>query len=125
MRLLWVENHAVFARLAGRQFLSGHDVTVVPSLVEARRALAEHAFDVVLVDYDLDDGKGASLVALLWDLPERPAMIAVSAHEAGNEALVQAGADAVCPKARFAQIEAVIARAVASRGGQTDEGRQS
>jgi hypothetical protein len=31
MRLLWVENHAVFARMAGRQFHSARDLTIVPS----------------------------------------------------------------------------------------------
>jgi CheY-like chemotaxis protein len=115
MRLLWVENHAVFARLAGRQFLSAHDVTIVPSLAEARRALAEQPFDAVLLDYDLDDGKGASLFDCLRQLPVAPAVIATSAHDAGSEALRQAGADGVCGKGRFAEIEAVLGQVVGAR----------
>jgi CheY-like chemotaxis protein len=118
MQVLWVENHAVFARLAGRQFLSGHSITVVPSLAEARQALGGQDFDVVLLDYDLDDGKGVSLVPFVRQRPGRPVVIAASAHEAGNEALLQAGADAVCAKARFAMIEAVIAEAVQAVGNQ-------
>jgi CheY-like chemotaxis protein len=114
---LWVENHAVFARLAGRQFLAGHDVTVVPSLARAKEVLAARTFDAVLVDYDLDDGKGASLVAYLRQLPAAPAVVATSAHEEGNGLLLAAGADAACPKGRFAEIGAVLARAVATRGG--------
>ena len=31
MNLLWVENHATFARTAARSFLAGHAVTVVPT----------------------------------------------------------------------------------------------
>ena len=56
------ENHAVFADLVSRQFLSAHEVTFVPSLAEARRFLATGSFGAVLVDFDLDDGKGDELV---------------------------------------------------------------
>ena len=78
MRLLWVENHAVFARMTGRQFLAGHDLTVVPSLALAREALAARTFDAVLLDYDLDDGKGASLVEFIRQLPTVPILVRVS-----------------------------------------------
>jgi DNA-binding NarL/FixJ family response regulator len=109
MRLLWVENHAVFARMAGRQFLAAHELTVVPSLAAARAALIASQFDAVLLDYDLDDGKGAELVEFIRQLPNRVAVIATSSHGDGNAALVAAGADAACPKMQFAQIEAVLA----------------
>jgi CheY-like chemotaxis protein len=115
MRLLWVENHAVFARIAGRQFLSAHVVTVVASLAEARKALIETAFDAVLLDYDLDDGKGTSLVPAIQNLSTPPVVIGVSSHEAGNAALLQAGVNAVCSKGRFAEIEAILVRAVSDR----------
>jgi DNA-binding NarL/FixJ family response regulator len=108
MRLLWVENHTTFACLAGRQFLAEHELTVVPSLAAARAALAAGAFDVVLVDYDLDDGKGAELVPLVRGLAAPPAVVAVSSHEDGNAALVAAGATAACPKTRFAEIARVL-----------------
>ena len=113
MRLLWVENHAVFARVAGRQFLAAHDLTVVPSLAQAREVLAERPFDVVLLDYDLDDGKGACLVEFIRQLPAAPLVVATSAHEAGNQLLLAAGADAACPKGRFAEIGMVLARVAA------------
>jgi CheY-like chemotaxis protein len=108
VRLLWAENHAVFARTAGRQFLAAHQLTVVPSLAQAQAALATQSFDVLLVDFDLDDGKGTALVEFVRQLPGRLAVVAASAHEDGNAALLEAGADAVCPKARFAEIEAVL-----------------
>ena len=116
MRVLWVENHAVFARMAGRQFLAAHELTVVPSLAGARAALAAGRFDAVLVDYDPDDGKGAELVEALRALPGRPAVIATSAHAAGNEALIEAGADAACPKLGFADIASILARVVGLKG---------
>ncbi|MBN9520959.1 response regulator [bacterium] len=108
MRILWVENHAVFVRVAGKQFLSAHDLTVVPSVAAAKAALLAAAFDVVLTDYDLDDGKGTEVVALVRHLDPRPRVAAVSAHEDGNAALLAAGADAACPKTRFAGIEAAL-----------------
>jgi len=62
MRIVYVENHEVFAANVIRQFLSQHSVTVVPSLSAARQALETGSFDLLLVDYDLDDGKGDELV---------------------------------------------------------------
>ena len=115
MRLLWVENHAIFARLAGQQFLAGHDVTVVPSLAEARLVLGATAFDVVLLDYDLDDGKGASLIETIRALASQPMVVAASAHADGNAALLAAGADAACPKSQFAEIGSVLAGAACKR----------
>jgi CheY-like chemotaxis protein len=106
--ILWVETHAVFARLAARQFLAEHTVTIVPTLAAARAALAAR-FDVVLIDYDLDDGKGDELVRWLTEEPTRPRIVAASSHEAGNRALHEAGADVVCGKMAFVRIGDVLA----------------
>jgi DNA-binding response OmpR family regulator len=114
VRLLWIENHANFVHVAGRQFLAAHDLTVVPSLALAREVLAARTFDAVLLDYDLDDGKGASLIEFIRQLPTVPVVVATSAHEDGNGLLLAAGADAVCPKGKFAEIGTVLARVVAT-----------
>jgi CheY-like chemotaxis protein len=73
-------------------------------------------FDAVLLDYDLDDGKGASLVEFLRQLPTVPVVVATSAHEDGNARLLAAGADVACPKGRFEDISAVLTRAVTAKG---------
>ena len=62
VNILYLENHAVFAEQVSRQFLSAHRVTVVPSLSAGRSALASGSYDLVLSDYDLDDGKGEEFV---------------------------------------------------------------
>jgi CheY-like chemotaxis protein len=116
VRLLWVENHATFARVAGRQFLSAYDVTVVPTLAAAREALRDAAFAAVLLDYDLDDGKGTELIGTVRQMQPPPVVVATSAKDAGNEALLAAGAQAACNKTRFAQIEAVLRQALAGEG---------
>lgn len=61
-------------------------------------------FDVVLVDYDLDDGKGDDLVRELMSRVTRPEIIGISARPEGNAALRAAGADAVCSKLRFSEV---------------------
>ena len=104
MKILYVENHARFARIAVATFLNAHDVEIQPSVAAALKTLKFKVFDAILVDYDLDDGKGDVVVQVAAPLQPRPRIIAVSAHEEGNAALVVAGADAVCGKLRFASI---------------------
>ncbi|MGC4113666.1 MAG: response regulator [Myxococcales bacterium] len=108
MKLLFVENHAEFARIVVAKFLAAHEVGLVPSLADARRALATAAFDAVLVDYDLDDGKGADLVRELRQGGSRIPIIGVSARDDGNAALLAAGADTAVSKLRFGEVAAVL-----------------
>jgi two-component system response regulator QseB len=117
MNLLWVENHAPFVHVALRSFLTAHTVTVVPSLAGARAALARDRFDAVLVDFDLDDGKGVELVRELVAATDRPLIVAASAHADGNTALRDAGADAVCGKMEFPRLAALLQELAQRRDG--------
>jgi CheY-like chemotaxis protein len=108
VNILYLENHAVFAEQVTRQFLGAHHVTVIPSLAAARNAMVSGGFDLVLSDYDLDDGKGEEFVRECRAKYPGLHIIAVSSHEAGNAALVAAGASAVCHKMEFDRIQQVI-----------------
>lgn len=109
MNILYLENHAVFAEQVTRQFLAAYHVTVVPSLSAARNAFAQGNYDLILSDYDLDDGKGEEFVReCRMSCPEL-SIIAVSSHDDGNAALTRAGASAVCSKMEFDHIQAIIA----------------
>lgn len=108
MRILLVENHAVFAETVARMFLAEHEVVTVPSISGARDALRTQAFEAVLVDYDLDDGKGDVLVRDLRGASFKGRIIGISGREAGNEALLAAGAHAVCSKLRFHTIREIL-----------------
>ncbi len=108
MNILWVENHARFAEYAVRQFLARHVVKVVPSLATARDVMADARFDIILIDFDLDDGKGTELVQWLRFQHSLLPIIATSSHEEGNRALLVAGADAVCDKLHFIRIADTI-----------------
>src|SRR6476661_3780428 len=108
MKILFVENHAIFAQQVVSCFLSSHHVTIVPSLSAARVRLESENYDIPLVDYDLDDGKGDELVRELRESGRTTRILGVSAHEEGNTALLRAGADAICPKLEFNRIQELI-----------------
>lgn len=99
--ILFVEDNANFARTVIRQFLSAHEVTVSSMLKAARIAIAANVFECVILDYDLPDGKGVEILGELKALSPRPRIIAASAFDEKNAAMLRAGADAECGKLRF------------------------
>lgn len=103
-----MENHQLFAETVTRMFLGGHEVKWVPTMAAAREHLRQASFAVVLVDYDLDDGKGDALVRELVAQRFGGRIIAVSAHHAGNQALLAVGAHLSCPKGAFQSIAALL-----------------
>ncbi len=107
-----VENHRVFADTVAKAFLSSHEVSFAAGLTDARAALAIASFGAVLVDYDLDDGKGDILVRELRSNGFAGAVVAISSHEEGNALLRAAGASATCAKSDFARIGSLLALGV-------------
>jgi DNA-binding response OmpR family regulator len=108
MKILFVENHSIFAKQVIDCFLSTHKVTVVPTLAAARADLNMNQYDILLVDYDLDDGKGEELIRELRNKNSKLRIIGVSAHERGNSALLDAGADVICSKMNFDRIQEIL-----------------
>lgn len=107
MRILFVEDHEVFARTAADELLGGHEVTFAPDLRRGAALLAAGPFDLLLLDHDLPDGTGVELVA-----PARRAgleVIAASGLESNNAALLAAGASFACPKDQFGELPALLA----------------
>jgi DNA-binding response OmpR family regulator len=109
LRILFVEDNANFASTVIRLFLSAHEVTVAPTLKAARIAIAANAFECVILDYDLPDGKGIELLGELKALSPRPRIIAASAFDENNAAMLRAGADTECGKLRFHEIASKLA----------------
>ncbi len=108
MRILFVENHEVFAKTVSAAFLRDHAVVIAPSLASVTKTIADERFDAALIDYDLDDCKGDEVVRLLRGSGFCGAILAVSSHDAGNAKLIAAGADASCPKLAFGRIAAIL-----------------
>lgn len=98
MKILYVENHESFAKSVIQTFLPDHDVMICPTVAEALSLLGQSAWDVVLIDYDLDDGKGDEVARVASALPNKPRLIACSSHERGNQAILGAGAEMICSK---------------------------
>lgn len=75
LRVLLVEDHAdtrfVLQRLMSRW---GHEVTVAKSVAEAREAIANATFDLLLSDVGLADGTGLDVVAALREKSDIPAV---------------------------------------------------
>ena len=107
LRILFIENHEVFSSVVKDKFLAAHNVRVVSTLRDARLELAAEQFDLILLDDDLDDGRGEELIAELAPT-DRPMIIGVSAYDDLNADLIRAGADAACGKLRFSQIDSLI-----------------
>ncbi len=108
MRILFVENHEPFSNIVRDKFLAAYEVRIVKTLSDARAALKQGEWDVVLLDDDLDDGEGIALMKELEGKPARPFIIGVSAYDDLNRELINAGADATCGKLQFSQIEEVL-----------------
>ena len=108
MKILMVEDHDLFAHNVISTFLTAHDVTLVAAIAVAKERLRSEAFDLLLVDFDLEDGKGDELVR--WARVERidTPIIAISSHEHGNAMLKASGANAICSKMEFGTIADVI-----------------
>ena len=106
--ILLVENHTVFAQTVCKEFLSGYAVDIVPSIEKALEAVSKKSYDCVLVDYDLDDGKGDILVPLIRSQYPNIKIVAMSSHDIGNNAILVAGAHVACSKMKFKNINLVL-----------------
>jgi DNA-binding response OmpR family regulator len=111
MRLLLLENHGTFAATVSAAFLAEHEVVVVGSVLNALDLVRREAFDAVLVDFDLDDAKGDVFVSRVRKMGLAFPIVAVSALDDGNRALLTAGANAICAKANFRRIAEALSLA--------------
>jgi len=79
MRILCVDDHAETCELLHRLLvLAGHDARSALSAADARRAMRDGAFDLILCDVELPDGSGLELIAEARDRHIRG--IALSGH---------------------------------------------
>lgn len=108
MRILMVEDHEKFAQSVIAEFLHEHEVTVVGGVDVAKQRLKDGNFDIVLVDYDLPDGKGDEVVRWMRVHDLAMPVVATSSHEYGNNQLRAAGADVICSKMKFRQLPELL-----------------
>jgi two-component system OmpR family response regulator len=118
MRSLVIEDEpeigAYLARLLGQ--LSGI-VDVVISISDARQALANFKYDLAIADRMLPDGDALEIVTALSHLPDRPAIIMLTAKDAKEDVIdgLNGGADDYLgkpfePQEFIARVRAVLRR---------------
>ena len=118
MRSLVIEDEpdigAYVSRLLGE--LSGI-VDIVGSVSDARQALGNFSYDLAIVDRMLPDGDALDIVAALSQLPERPAIIMLTARDAKEDVIdgLNGGADDYLgkpfePQEFVARVRAVLRR---------------
>jgi DNA-binding response OmpR family regulator len=73
----------------------GYEVTTAESAAEARRRLADDAFDLALCDIMMPDGNGLDLLREMRSLPEPPAVVMMTAYTSTRTAIeaIKLGAD--------------------------------
>jgi len=109
MRILFIENHSVFAKTVTQTFLADHQVKIVPSMQLALEELESNIhYDLTLIDYDLDDCKGDEIAIIIKKTYPNIKIIATSSHSKGNNLILNAGANAICGKMNFKYIQSVI-----------------
>lgn len=118
MRSLVIEDEpeigAYLARLLGQ--LSGI-VDVVISISDAKQALANFKYDLAIADRMLPDGDALEIVTALSHLPDRPAIIMLTAKDAKEDVIdgLNGGADDYLgkpfePQEFIARVRAVLRR---------------
>jgi DNA-binding NtrC family response regulator len=107
-KILYLENHPHFSKMVIKEFLSEYSVILTANVSEAKEFVRGQIFDLALVDYDLDDGKGTEFIKYVKGMDIKLPMVACSSHEKGNCALLASGTIAVCSKLEFKKITSLI-----------------
>lgn len=105
------------ARLIITQFLTsrGYEMIGAASLAEAREQIARGAADVILLDVQLPDGYGPSLLEETARLPVRPPILLITAYgdiDMAVEAMKSGAHDFLQKPIQLARLEESIKRAV-------------
>src|SRR5260370_21628493 len=96
MRSLVIEDDAQIGAYLGRLLGQLRDIVdIVGSLSDAKQALGNFKYDLAIVDRMLPDGDALDIVLALNKLPERPAIIMLTAKDAKEDVIdgLNSGAD--------------------------------
>jgi CheY-like chemotaxis protein/nitrogen-specific signal transduction histidine kinase len=104
LRILVVDDAADSARLARHHLASlGHQASIATGIGEAEKSLASGRFDLVVADYELQDGTAEDLLQKVGDLP----VIVSSAHAGAAERCARAAGIVPKPVTRAALAHAI------------------
>jgi DNA-binding response OmpR family regulator len=104
MRSLVIEDEPQIGAYLGRLLGQFNGIVdIVGSLSDAQQALGNFKYDLAIVDRMLPDGDALDIVAALSQLPERPAIIMLTAKDAKEDVVdgLNRGARACLSSCRF------------------------
>src|SRR5258707_11304000 len=118
MRSLVIEDEPQIGAYLGRLLGQFNGIVdIVRSLSDAQQALGNFKYDLAIVDRMLPDGDALDIVAALSRLPERPAIIMLTAKDAKEDVIdgLNSGADNYLgkpfePQEFIARVRAVLRR---------------
>ena len=118
MRSLVIEDEPQIGAYLSRLLGQLHSVVdIVGSVVDAQQALSNFKYDLAIVDRMLPDGDALQIVTALSRLPERPAIIMLTAKDAKEDMIegLNSGADDYLgkpfePQEFIARVRAVLRR---------------
>ncbi|WP_426425592.1 response regulator transcription factor [Bradyrhizobium genosp. A] len=118
MRSLVIEDEPRIGAYLGRLLGQLHGIVdIVGSILDARQALNNFKYDLAIVDRMLPDGDALEIVTALSQLPERPAIIMLTAKDAKEDVIdgLNSGADDYLgkpfePQEFIARVRAVLRR---------------
>jgi two-component system OmpR family response regulator len=118
MRSLVIEDEPQIGAYLGRLLGQFNGIVdIVGSLSDAQQALGNFKYDLAIVDRMLPDGDALDVVAALSQLPERPAIIMLTAKDAKEDVIdgLNSGADDYLgkpfePQEFIARVRAVLRR---------------
>lgn len=105
------------ARLNIQEFLGGRGYETIPvaTLAEARQVIQQGSADIILLDVQLPDGYGPSLLLEITHLPVRPPIILITAYgdvDTAVDAMKNGAHDFLQKPIRLQQLEKSIQRAM-------------
>lgn len=108
-RVLYIEDDAAIQQVIGYSLETDVDIVAAQSLSEARDALANESFDVVLLDLNLPDGSGFEI---LEELPDQLPVVIFSALELDQDTLGRAAAVLIKSRHREHDVAAAVLAAL-------------
>ena len=97
-RILIIEDEMELSGLLKRFLVKRqYDVTCAESLTKALLLIQSNAFDAIILDNNLPDGKGLDIISKINHFQDKPNIIAMSAMQVRDEA-IRAGASSYLEK---------------------------
>ena len=122
--ILFVDDESSFRLLIGRELeRAGYEVEGAAGIAEARCALAQHGFDVVLLDVRMPDGSDLELLPEIreqWPATEVIMLTAFGTVEEAIRAMKQGAYDFLTKPCKLAELEAVLEKAFEKQQLQRD-----